>query len=1236
MAQRLEAQFTDDDGTLYKVKIYDSAYSGSVNEFTLGADGFILTYHGKGGDTHQPLIPSTCEFVMLEQSSADDSFLDDIADAPDQQIRISITRGTKDHWWVGLLNQEQVVRQDIHNPAPVRLRASCGLGRLKKIKFCDTDGTPYSGLSQTPNIIGHALSFLKTADFYGTSLSDGFLAVAQDFESPDYGAGINDKVANSRINNSTWTQPDKEGEDRYYSCYDVLTSICLAWNARLAFSDTRWYFMPVGTYRYDLQAKPITSFRKTGAFANDGVQGNRDLRRQLGSDLKRLRGWASTFLRPLKSVKRTQDFQGNVPVIYDYAVPNGDFPLTLSDQDRSYETGDKFIFQGTIQNIQTAVAVTGNARVRRFRLKMTIKCGSRYLKRQATFSGTALDFQIEPGEALEYTPHTYGTTSWTTNSADYYDIVSQPFDRALTQTPNTATIVPFTFTTPPLPDDQDHLDVTFAILEVDNTGSSTGAGTGFTGQFFKGHLTDDSGNGDECAWSSTADTESTEEFHQGRTLVGGAVTIGALGVIEVNTGGSVYAPTDNWNSQVNTSGQNINQLGVEDVLRMRIKAQKLERGELRGTILNWYEAISINSAYQIPIEMRITARPMITEFEGFRVTYDTSTTTTEEQGQIKDTRPPIVTGQGGGVVGAVEDLKGDITGVGVELDDVQADVETNTTAIAGVQADIATLTTDVANANSAISSNDTDIDDIQKIIKGDGGTDLGILSDTGDNTAAALLVQSTSAKIQGGNNTSISATQTSPGQIQLNVQAGATGSEAQVTAVQITGSSTVNTKATVSIQSGDFRINGTTQFNSGSVVNFQDTANFNGTTTGIDYGDLDNAPTIPNDPLADADQTLTADRTIDGGGSNDLIIKNPSEFKVTNSANATIFSVDPGSPGAVQVNGNFSVDSAQVTGGSIRLEEANLLGSNYIELKAPISVTSNVTLTFPDGAGTNGQVLQTNGSGTLTWTDRLSQTNPLVKGALSIERITVGNTPKIYIKGEDNLAGVALQAPEAIATDVTFTLPETDGTNGQALTTDGSGNLSFTTISGGGGGGGMTQTPFFQISGRVQWSTSAAGKRMTLGNTSYGAFNWYIHSQIVNGTAQTYSASDAVDTTTKTMANYYIYNAGTAMPSDSKKVRVKFAGRFNNAIANGSGTIGFSVWHCASMTSGSYASADTIRLIGKSADITPTTSSLVVWEEDFVSTTAYSGGRIMIFCEHRSGTLSATAYCYGNWAVFLE
>jgi len=44
---------------------------------------------------------------------------------------------------------------------------------------------------------------------------------------------------------------------------------------------------------------------------------------------------------------------------------------------------------------------------------------------------------------------------------------------------------------------------------------------------------------------------------------------------------------------------------------------------------------------------------------------------------------------------------------------------------------------------------------------------------------------------------------------------------------------------------------------------------------------------------------------------------------------------------------------------------------------------------------------------------------------------------------------VALKAPASLSADLTFTLPTADGTNGQALITNGSGVLSFTTISAG-------------------------------------------------------------------------------------------------------------------------------------------------------------------------------------------
>ena len=53
--------------------------------------------------------------------------------------------------------------------------------------------------------------------------------------------------------------------------------------------------------------------------------------------------------------------------------------------------------------------------------------------------------------------------------------------------------------------------------------------------------------------------------------------------------------------------------------------------------------------------------------------------------------------------------------------------------------------------------------------------------------------------------------------------------------------------------------------------------------------------------------------------------------------------------------------------GQVRLQDTS--GGQYVALRAPGTVTSNTILTLPDGAGTSGQVLSTNGSGTLSWAD---------------------------------------------------------------------------------------------------------------------------------------------------------------------------------------------------------------------------------------------------------------------------
>jgi hypothetical protein len=79
----------------------------------------------------------------------------------------------------------------------------------------------------------------------------------------------------------------------------------------------------------------------------------------------------------------------------------------------------------------------------------------------------------------------------------------------------------------------------------------------------------------------------------------------------------------------------------------------------------------------------------------------------------------------------------------------------------------------------------------------------------------------------------------------------------------------------------------------------------------------------------------------------------------------------------------------------------------------------------------------------------------IVASVLSITH-PIGSAPGVISlkEGTDNNTGftnaVNLKAPAALNSNVTLTLPGTDGSNGQAIVTDGSGNLSFSTVSGSG------------------------------------------------------------------------------------------------------------------------------------------------------------------------------------------
>ena len=75
---------------------------------------------------------------------------------------------------------------------------------------------------------------------------------------------------------------------------------------------------------------------------------------------------------------------------------------------------------------------------------------------------------------------------------------------------------------------------------------------------------------------------------------------------------------------------------------------------------------------------------------------------------------------------------------------------------------------------------------------------------------------------------------------------------------------------------------------------------------------------------------------------------------------------------ALTADSNSAIDDLNIgnhatTGGSIQLKEGTNNGTHHVQLKSPNALSANLALTLPGADGSSGEILKTNGSGTLSF-----------------------------------------------------------------------------------------------------------------------------------------------------------------------------------------------------------------------------------------------------------------------------
>lgn len=143
--------------------------------------------------------------------------------------------------------------------------------------------------------------------------------------------------------------------------------------------------------------------------------------------------------------------------------------------------------------------------------------------------------------------------------------------------------------------------------------------------------------------------------------------------------------------------------------------------------------------------------------------------------------------------------------------------------------------------------------------------------------------------------------------------------------------------------------------------------------------------------------------------------------------------------------------ATQSFNGAVRFNDAD--ASNYAAIQAPTTLSANYTLTLPADDGNNGQVLTTNGTGTLSWTS--------VGGTGTVTSVDAsgGTTGMSFSGGPVTGSGtLTMSGTLAVANGGTgqttanaalnALLPSQTGNNGKILSTDGSNTSWISAASG--------------------------------------------------------------------------------------------------------------------------------------------------------------------------------------------
>ena len=190
--------------------------------------------------------------------------------------------------------------------------------------------------------------------------------------------------------------------------------------------------------------------------------------------------------------------------------------------------------------------------------------------------------------------------------------------------------------------------------------------------------------------------------------------------------------------------------------------------------------------------------------------------------------------------------------------------------------------------------------------------------------------------------------------------------------------------------------------------------------------------------------------TVDNAAGNVVRADINSIFDAVRSSNSG--SSDPSNPVKFMLYGDSSDDILKVYDGS-NFKNIGDVGEDNLGLLLRSGGTMTGVILADDASGASTPAIAFDGDADTGIFRKSANTIGLStagteRAVIDSNGLTVQAQGDLRLADSDSSNWVALQAASAIGSNVTFTLPSADGSDGQMLKTDGSGTLSFTTVQG--------------------------------------------------------------------------------------------------------------------------------------------------------------------------------------------